>query len=211
MEKIRIWWKKGWVKFMVISFSLLLILFLFRNPLLRGFGSWLTGEDSMQQTDACFVLGGNSYERGLAAFDIYQKFPTQQFVATGGNYPYQILCLDTSMVEAALTHHFMLSLGVPDAQVDTLTQSHSTRDEAEEILHYCQEHQLKKVMIISSAFHMRRVRWVFEELFTDAGIEVLFHGASAMEYDSGNWWKNEEGLIMANNEMVKLFYYLLKY
>jgi uncharacterized SAM-binding protein YcdF (DUF218 family) len=67
------------------------------------------------------------------------------------------------------------------------------------------------VMIISSAFHMRRVRWVFEELFTDAGIEVLFHGASAMEYDSSNGWKNEEGLIMANNEMVKLFYYLLKY
>jgi uncharacterized SAM-binding protein YcdF (DUF218 family) len=115
------------------------------------------------------------------------------------------------MVEAALTHHFMLSLGVPDEQVDTLTQSHSTRDEAEEILNFCKAKQLKRVMIISSAFHMRRVRWVFEDLFEEAGIEVLFHGASSKDYDSSNWWKNEEGLIMANNEMVKLIYYLIKY
>lgn len=211
MDKIRTWWKKGWVKFLIISMSMLLLLVLFRNPLLRGFGSWLTGEDTMQQTDACFVLGGNSYERGLAAFGIYQQFPDQHFVATGGNYPYQILCLDTSMVEAALTHHFMISLGVPDEQVDTLTQSHSTRDEAEEILKYCQANQLRRVMIISSAFHMRRVRWVFEDLFEEAGIEVLFHGASSKDYDSSNWWKNEEGLIMANNELVKLIYYLIKY
>jgi hypothetical protein len=52
---------------------------------------------------------------------------------------------------------------------------------------------------------------VFEDKFKEAGIKVNFHGATSAEYDPTNWWKNEEGLIMTNNELVKLLYYFIKY
>lgn len=208
---MRTLWSKRWFKILTIFMSIMIVLFLFRNKILRGMGNYLVAVDPLEQTEMCFVLGGNSYERGISAIKVYEKFPQQKFAASGGNYPYQILCLDTMMFEAELTKHWMVSQGVPESQIDTLTSAHSTMDESNEILAFCQNHGFKKITVISSSFHMRRVRWVFEDKFEDAGIDVVFHGAASVDYDQNNWWQNEEGLIMANNEFVKLLYYAVKY
>jgi uncharacterized SAM-binding protein YcdF (DUF218 family) len=181
------------------------------NSIFRGIGKWLNATDAPQETEMCFVLGGNSYERGIAATELFKQFPQQKFIATGGNYPYQILCLDTTMFESELTRHFMLSQGVPANQVDTLSSAHSTMDESNEILAWCKSKNAKKITVISSAFHMRRVRMVFEDKFEEAGIQINFHGAAPIEYNELNWWQNEEGMIMTNNELVKILYYAVKY
>ena len=194
-----------------ILFALFIVFILSLNTILRGIGKWLNATDEAQQTEMCFVLGGNSYERGLAATDLFKEFPQQKFTTTGGNYPYQILCLDTTMLECELTRHFMLSQGVPAEQVDTLSSAHSTMDESNEILSWCKTNNTKHITVISSALHMRRVRMVFEDKFDEAGIRINFHGAAPLEYTELNWWQNEEGLIMTNNELVKLFYYFIKY
>jgi uncharacterized SAM-binding protein YcdF (DUF218 family) len=204
-------WSKMWFKVMSICAALLIIFILSLNSIFRGIGKWLNASDSPVQTEMCFVLGGNSYERGIAATDLYRIFPQQKFITTGGNYPYQILCLDTTMLECELTRHFMASQGVPQAQIDTLASAHSTMDESNEILEWCKEHNVKHITVISSALHMRRVRMVFENKFEKAGVKINFHGAAPIEYNELNWWQNEEGLIMTNNELVKIFYYAFKY
>lgn len=203
--------KKGWFKACLISLGIILFLFANRNEILNGIGNWLVKSDQLEMTECCFVLGGNSFERGLAAVQVFEKFPEQKFATTGGNYPYQILCLDTTMFEAELTKHMMVSKGISPEQIDTLTSAHSTMEESDEIMKYCKERQFQHITIISSAFHLRRVRWVFADKFEDAGIKVNFHGATAIEYDQTNWWQNEEGMIMVNNELVKLLYYFIKY
>jgi uncharacterized SAM-binding protein YcdF (DUF218 family) len=204
-------WSKRWFKVLSILIALLIIFILSLNSIFRGVGKWLNATDASEQTEMCFVLGGNSYERGIAATDLYKQFPQQKFTATGGNYPYQILCLDTTMLECELTRHFMISQGVPETQIDTLSSAHSTMDESNEILVWCKANNAKHITVISSAFHMRRVRMVFEDKFEEAGIKINFHGAAPIEYNELNWWQNEEGLIMTNNELVKIFYYAIKY
>jgi hypothetical protein len=52
---------------------------------------------------------------------------------------------------------------------------------------------------------------VFEDKFEKAGIKINFHGAAPIEYNELNWWQNEEGMIMTNNELVKILYYAIKY
>jgi uncharacterized SAM-binding protein YcdF (DUF218 family) len=204
-------WSKMWFKVVSIMLLLCVILLLSMNSIFRGIGKWLNATDAPQETEMCFVLGGNSYERGIAATELFKQFPQQKFIATGGNYPYQILCLDTTMFESELTRHFMLSQGVPANQVDTLSSAHSTMDESNEILAWCKSNNAKKITVISSAFHMRRVRMVFEDKFEEAGIQINFHGAAPIEYNELNWWQNEEGMIMTNNELVKILYYAVKY
>jgi hypothetical protein len=100
---MRTLWSKRWFKILTIFMSIMIVLFLFRNKILRGMGNYLVAVDPLEQTEMCFVLGGNSYERGISAIKVYEKFPQQKFAASGGNYPYQILCLDTMMFEAELT------------------------------------------------------------------------------------------------------------
>jgi uncharacterized SAM-binding protein YcdF (DUF218 family) len=84
-------------------------------------------------------------------------------------------------------------------------------DESNEILTWCKMNNAKHITVISSAFHMRRVRMVFEDKFEKAGIKINFHGAAPIEYNELNWWQNEEGMIMTNNELVKILYYAIKY
>ena len=190
---------------------LFLILFLFRNPILRGIGRYLVSDNPLEQTDAICVLGGNSFERGLEGAAVYAQFPGTLVIATGGNFPLQIQALDTVMTEAQLTRLVMAKRGVPDSLIVTLNSATSTMEESDEILEYCKQHQLKKITLISSTFHLRRMRWVFEDKFAEAGIEIRLHGATDKEFDSENWWKNEQGLITTNNEYIKLMYYFLKY
>jgi uncharacterized SAM-binding protein YcdF (DUF218 family) len=204
-------WQKRAIRIAVYLIAVLIIAAISIKPILRGIGRWLNATDPTEQTAMCFVLGGNSFERGLAAVELWRLFPEQEFITTGGNYPYQIMCLDTMMLECELTRHWMIHNGVPASSIDTLSSAHSTQDESNEILSWCKGHGVNNITVISSAFHMRRVRMVFEDKFDDAGIRINFHGSTAVDYNDHNWWKNEEGLIMANNELVKLFYYLFKY
>jgi len=79
------------------------------------------------------------------------------------------------------------------------------------ILKYCIDHDIKKTIILSSKFHTLRVRKVFEPVLEKNGIEVIIRGAPSTKYSEHNWWKKEAGLIMVNNEYVKLVYYFFKY
>lgn len=65
--------------------------------------------------------------------------------------------------------------------------------------------------MVSTEFHLRRVRWVFRRNFKGTGITVLVQPAQSRRYDAARWWASEEGLLMVNNEYVKLAYYLLRY
>jgi uncharacterized SAM-binding protein YcdF (DUF218 family) len=211
MSRLKNLFTKRWFRWTLYVFASLFILFIFRNPILRSAGHYLVANDELQLTDACFVLGGNSYDRGLFAAEVHKQFPQQYFVATGGNYPTQIQALDTVMFEAELTSHFMQKLGISMEQIEVLTGSTSTMEESDEILAYCKQHDFKKIAVLSSSFHLRRVRNVFEKKFTQQGIEVLFFSAPDKDFDANNWWKNEEGLITVNNEYIKLLYYAIKY
>ena len=69
----------------------------------------------------------------------------------------------------------------------------------------------ERVLVISSLFHLRRIGQVFEAPFAQEGITVLLHGAPSDQFDEARWWQYEEGLIMLNNEYVKLLYYAWRY
>jgi uncharacterized SAM-binding protein YcdF (DUF218 family) len=173
-------WQKRAIRIAVYSIAVIIIAALSIKPILRGIGRWLNATDPTEQTAMCFVLGGNSYERGLAAVELWHMYPEQKFITTGGNYPYQIMCLDTMMLESELTRHWMIHSGVPASSIDTLSSAHSTQDESNEILSWCKGHGVNNITVISSAFHMRRVRMVFEDKFDDAARAFM---AVALLYD----------------------------
>lgn len=202
---------KRWFRWILYVVGVFLLLFLFRNPILRGIGNYLVAQDETQPTEVCFVLGGNSFDRGKQAISISDKYPEQLFVATGGRCSIQIQALDTAINEAQLTKHFMINRGVSKNNIEILTGSTSTFEESNEILLYCKQKGLKKISILSSSFHLRRARMVFEKKFNKEGIKVLFFAAPDKNFDANNWWKDEEGLITCNNEYIKLLYYFLKY
>ncbi|MFM7769528.1 MAG: hypothetical protein ACKO8Q_03135, partial [Bacteroidota bacterium] len=74
-----------------------------------------------------------------------------------------------------------------------------------------QTHGLKKIAVLSSEYHLRRLRFVFEKKFKNTQIEVIFLAAKNENFTPESWYTNEEGLITTFNEYAKMVYYLFKY
>jgi uncharacterized SAM-binding protein YcdF (DUF218 family) len=207
MNTWRKYWAKGWFKVLSIFFLLIITLFVFRVSILSGIGNYLYAKDTLQKTEAIFVLGGNSYERGLEAAKVYEQFSGTPVYSTGSNIPLQLLAFDTSLTEAELTTMLVRKNGVPDSLSFPMIAGTSTREEADAICKLADEKGWSSITVISSSFHLRRVKQVFEKARGDRKFTFVFHGAPSKDFDPNTWWKHEEGLITVNNELMKMLYY----
>lgn len=199
-------------KWLIIAGSLLMVvvvLFLFRYPILRGMGNYLIYEDSPQPVAVVFVLGGNAYDRGMEAARLYKEGIADQFVCTSKMVPIDFQVLGIDSAESYLTKIQMVKHGVPEEKVTVLEQGTSTKEESEIALAYCLENGLQTAMVLSTKFHTRRIKYFFGDKFEEAGIQLLIHGAAYSHYDHKTWWDNEYGLLDVNNEYMKLAYYLI--
>lgn len=206
--------KKGIKRLLIISsvaLMTLLLLYLLRIPLLRGMGNYLINDDQVQKVDAAFVLSGASYERSKEGALIFDQGYAPIVVATGGNISQTLLSMNMELYEADISAAALERLGVDRQNIEIIQEGTSTYEEAEIISRYAQEKGWNQVMIISSAFHTRRVNNVFKKRFRNTGIEINIHSAPPVQYSIESWWEKEEGLMSVYSEYVKLIYYAIKY
>lgn len=182
-----------------------------RFALLRAIGDHLITEDPLRPVDEVFVLGGSIVDRGQEAARVHAQGISGRFIFTGAPVPTALQGLGIDSTEAECTRSEAVRAGLPVDQTVVLNKGTSTFEEAEALLAQAKADGADTVMVISSSFHLRRVGFVFRKRFKGSGITVLLHGAPATTFQEAQWWRSEEGLIMLNNEYVKLLYYHLKY
>lgn len=202
-------------KFFIFLFASLLIFFIagyfFRESALRSVATFLIREDSLQDADALFVLSGGGYDRGNEAVNIYRQGYVKSIVCTGGNPVYEFRVFNIDTLESDMTVANLKRQQIPDSVIIVLRAGTSTNEEAAIIFNYCKQHHLKRIMVLSSKIHSRRVKKVFAKQFKGEPTQVLVRGAFSSRYNEMLWWQSEEGLIALNNEWVKTAYYLFKY
>ncbi|CAN5321768.1 hypothetical protein BH09BAC1_BH09BAC1_21550 [soil metagenome] len=201
--------KRIWIPVVVIL--LLVCLFLFRYPIMRGLGSFLIATDEPQQVPVAFVLSGGPFDRGTEGAKLFKQNLADTIICTGESIPQDVFALGMVYTEGAISKVVMTNQGVPEANIKLIEEGTSTLEESEIILAYCKATGLTKIGIVSTKFHTRRIRGVFKDKFKDAGIEVVIFGAPAAAYHEETWWENEHGLISLNNEYIKILYYWIKY
>jgi uncharacterized SAM-binding protein YcdF (DUF218 family) len=206
---------RKWRKTFFIFYGVLILLFIFRKPIFRGAGNFLIKESPLEKADAIFVLGGNVFDRPIEAFEIYKAGYAKNIITLGANSGFTQLAMNStadplSVADAVVMYDFLLEKGVRTEDVRPIVEGTSTKEECEAILNYAMLRYYKKIIVVSDLFHTRRIHNVFVDYFAAEGIEVIVRGASHSEYDESTWWNYEGGLIMVNNEYVKLMFYFLK-
>ena len=199
------------VKWLLALIILFFAAYLCRHPILRACGNFLITPDPLVHADAIYVLGGASLERGTEAGRLYREGWAPLVICTGGVVPQLYRAENIDRTEAEVTHDVAIRKGVAAYHCLALEVGTSTKEEADAILVFAQQHDQDTVIIATSLFHLRRVRSVFRKSFERAGITVVLTGAPSMQFDEQRWWEKEEGLMMCQNEYVKLLYYLWKY
>jgi len=178
---------------------------------MQMFGSYLIVENELKKVSHMFVLSGAELERGNEAAVLYQQGYADTIVCVGGNMNEAVKVLRLEFYESELTKLNLFNHGISDSVIKVLKKGTSTYQEAAAILVYCMENNIKKCIVLSSKFHTRRVKGVYNKAFRQQGIKVIIRGAPAVLYSEDKWWANEYGLLAFFDEYAKLMYYWLKY
>ena len=190
---------------------LLVTIWWLRFDILRGFGNYLDDSEQPQPAQRIFVLGGGAFDRGHQAARLWHRGFAPRIICTGNYISGTIKSLGLEYTEAQLTRMRIWNLDVDSTLVEAIDIGTSTMEESDFILNYCLENSLNKIISVSDKFHTHRIKNVFEEKFEEARIQVIYCGSPSSRYNEAEWWRKEAGLIMVNNEYIKLGYYWWKY
>jgi uncharacterized SAM-binding protein YcdF (DUF218 family) len=102
--------------------------------------------------------------------------------------------------------------GVPPESIRVLPGfATSTRDEARFVHDYAREHPLRRVTVVTTAFHTARARWIFRKELRGMGIDVRTAAVRHPDYDESDWYTKDESLATYFTEAIKTIFYRLVY
>jgi uncharacterized SAM-binding protein YcdF (DUF218 family) len=192
---------------------LAILAFAFRSQILTGIADYLIVSDKLQPADVIVLLNSEVNTRPFCASELYkQGLAPVIVIARSESTPTVDLGLVPNDTDISVA--VMEKQGVPADKIIVLPFPGgvtSTFDEAAAIQQYVQAHQTRRIILVTSAFHTRRARWIFEKALAGLPVTLEMVAVPYAGFDQTNWWKNETGLITLNNEYIKLFYYFFKY
>jgi uncharacterized SAM-binding protein YcdF (DUF218 family) len=190
--------------------------FVFREPLLRSLADYLIVDESPSAdapADMILVLTGGADTRPFRAAELFhQGLAPQVAIVQMQDTPEVRLGLVPN--ETAINVGVLEAEGVPQSSIVVIPcegGATSTRDEAVALRAYTEAHHLARVIIVTSALHTRRARWVFRHEMGETGVELMVVPAPHTDFDTDEWWRSEYGLVYLLNEYIKFAYYRLSY
>jgi uncharacterized SAM-binding protein YcdF (DUF218 family) len=104
--------------------------------------------------------------------------------------------------------------GVPAESIEVLPETvSSTHDEAVRLREYATAHNLRSLLVVTSAYHSRRALWTMRRVFRDDGMLIGLDAAATGEQapNPATWWLHPRGWRTVALEYPKIVYYWLKY
>lgn len=171
---------------------------------------WIISDPELP-ADAVVVLGGGIATRPFAASEYYRKGLVRRVLVSSVR-PNKVQELGFMPSEVALARSVLTQLGVPDKAIEDLGSGvYNTYEEAVALRAWALRSQVRTVLVPTEIFSARRVRWIFDREFAGTGVRIVVPAFDPPEYDRSNWWKDEKGLIVFQNEVLKYIYYRMRY
>jgi uncharacterized SAM-binding protein YcdF (DUF218 family) len=179
-------------------------------------GTFLAREDPLQPADAIFVLAGSPIERPLEAVDLYLE----------GMAPVIVLTRDVAEREqhlaaargvdlpsrVDLARQLLAGLGVPDEAVLIPARLHdNTAEEAVTLRELAVEHRWQRVIVVSSAYHLRRTLLACRRELRGTGVELVARATRYDESTPDRWWRRRSDIRWVVSELTKLAAYALHF
>jgi uncharacterized SAM-binding protein YcdF (DUF218 family) len=196
-------------KWLLVILFVVLVLFVFKTPVLEKIGSNLIYQDELKPSDAIVVLAGSPtgsrIEEGVR---IFKRGLGKVIIFSGYTY-YPGMDSHVGMKKYAV------KLGVPEDKIvtDKATGENSTWGEALNNLKQLERLKAKSFILITSSFHTRRSHWVYERAIKSLDLDITFlvQPAPDPKVPYPGWWEIRSGKKNVFNEYIKSLYYLISY
>jgi uncharacterized SAM-binding protein YcdF (DUF218 family) len=104
--------------------------------------------------------------------------------------------------------------GVPESKIQVVSDiALGTYEESLGVRDYATAHQLKRLVVVTSAYHTRRTLWSLRHACEGSGIEVGIDSPPPgwQTPAPSRWWWRRWGWKVVAGEYVKLIYYWMRY
>jgi len=105
-------------------------------------------------------------------------------------------------------------LGVPESNIQVVSDiALGTYEESVGVRDYAGAHQLKRLLVVTSAYHTRRTLWSLRHACEGSGIEIGIDSPPPgwQTPAPSRWWWRRWGWKVVAGEYVKLIYYWMRY
>ena len=165
-------------------------------------GRFLVISQTPVRSDVILVFAGDAGERMEKAIALYEQDYADKIVVSGGPVYMQI-------TEARLMYDHALNRGIPPEDVIMEEEAQNTLQNALFCRKIMEEHDFQSALVVSSEYHMFRVKAVCEQAFKGSSMELVYCAAEDPNYDPEHWWANNKSLLWTVNEYLKILGYEL--
>ena len=187
-----------------------------RAPILGWVGGLLYHADPLTPADAIVVLDGGMGDRDFEAADLFAEGYGPTIVLTRQpEHPLRAAMRARGLsappdIEIRLEN--LAALGVPRADVTVLQRTvESTGEEASLLAEWAEARDIGRLIVVTSAFHTSRTRYVFGQAFEHLDTEVLLRPSRLSTFAPSTWWQSRTDLRNGLFELQKYAYYRLTY
>jgi len=175
-------------------------------------GRWLAREEPLTKADAIFVLAGTVSERPLEAADLYQAgyapvvLLTRELQETATSVANQRGAAVPARLE--LNRDMLLRLGVPASALIVPERQHdSTAEEARTLREESVKRGWKRVIVVSSKYHLRRAAFACRRQLRGTGVEIIMRGTRYDPAVPERWWARRSDIRWVASEVTKFVAY----
>jgi len=193
----------------ILGFSLL-----FHKEILEAYARLFVVSNATKNADMIIVLSGAPEERLLEAIKLYKKGYSKKIFYTDPikyesehKYPEIFLSQLTIAKKVAQKEHIKIHI-IPNLNKGAT----STFDEAYDTARYVKKHNIKHIILITSAFHSRRALYAFKKIFQKKGIDInieMYVPPQQLKRING-WWRREVDISYMVTEPFKMLIYFFR-
>ncbi|MDQ0196750.1 YdcF family protein [Paenibacillus wynnii] len=156
-------------------------------------GRFLLFTQAPKQADVIIVLSGGSGRVDLGA-DLFKAAYSPYVMLSNAE---ESIDASGDMLQTAL------AMGIPQEAILTEDAALSTYDNAKYTLPIMKQHGFTSAIVVSSDYHMRRVKFIFDHVYKKSGIELTYV-SSHTSYNAKRWWSDSYSREITFSEYTKM-------
>jgi len=177
-------------------------------------GVFMAREDPLTSADAIFVLAGTRVERPLEAADLFRAGYAPRIVLTRATAEQATVHVEKRGIRVPtdfdVAKDILLGLDVPERALITPARIHdNTGEEAQTLRGLALEHHWRRVIVVSSKYHLRRVSLACRRALRGTGVEIVMRSSRFDESNPERWWSRRSDIRWLASEITKHIAYSL--
>jgi uncharacterized SAM-binding protein YcdF (DUF218 family) len=177
----------------------------------REVGSWLVVVDPLVKSDAIFVLDGKSPHRELEAVVLFREGWAPRVVIS---HPRSDVAEDVRRAfdlppEQEGAFQLLRRAGVPEGAIIRLDRIvDNTLQELEVDFEYARTHGFRRVIIVSSPYHTRRIRLIWRTRF-EREVPAVIRATRYEAVEATRWWRSRRSIEDVTHEIAAIAHFFI--